>query len=588
MLGWAGTGWLLSQGPVLSPSPCHLVTLSHCHLLALFPRGDGFYFDPVKLLLVAGVYLAWVRVCWWVDQDARALKQKPRFWNPLVLAGGLLGLLMVWLVPFFPVSFGFLVLFCVGPALVYVSKRNEAVDPEDRVLTIRHLRELGRRWLRLPGKADAGPAKTSKGVAVRFISKSGGREQDASRAAQAHGSTGYQAALDLVHEAVDKRATDIHLEPTKDDLAVRLRIDGIMRGSEAFSRDVGDAVLNIFKVLADMDITEKRKPQDGSFSAEVQGDGDGGEGKRLIDFRVATAGSVAGEKMVMRLLDRSRRVDSLSQVGMRDRIRDEVRRVVAQPHGMLIVCGPTGSGKSTTLYACLSEIDRYQKNVITLENPVEYQIDNVTQIEVNPKAGKTFAGELRSILRQDPNVIYIGEIRDQETAEIACQAAQTGHMVFTTLHANDTSSALQRLADLGVKPALVASAVSGVLGQRLVRVLCPKCKKKYRPDADRLRKLNLPADKIKFFYGPARTSEEEPDGEPQCRYCGDACYRGRTGVFELLVVTDKIRELIREGLNVDAIRQEAVKAGMRPLYEDGLRQVIEGETSIQELLRVCK
>src|SRR5262249_57288267 len=219
--------------------------------------------------------------------------------------------------------------------------------------------------------------------------------------------------------------------------------------------------------------TEKRKPQDGSLSARVNG--------RNIDFRVATAGSVVGEKLVMRILDTSRQIIDLTELGMRDRLREQIRAIAQQPHGMLIVCGPTGAGKSTTLYACLEEIDRYQKNVITVENPVEYQIANVTQIEVNPKAGKTFATELRSILRQDPDVIYIGEIRDQETAEIACQAAQTGHMVFTTLHANDTVTAIGRLIDLGVQPFMIASALSAVLGQRLVRVLCPKCKVKYRP-----------------------------------------------------------------------------------------------------------
>ncbi|HEY7309341.1 MAG TPA: ATPase, T2SS/T4P/T4SS family, partial [Gemmataceae bacterium] len=230
----------------------------------------------------------------------------------------------------------------------------------------------------------------------------------------------------------------------------------------------------------------------------------------------------------------------------------------------------------------------YQKNVITIENPVEYHIDNVTQIEVNPKAGKTFASELRSILRQDPDVIYIGEIRDQETAEIACQAAQTGHMVFTTMHANDTVTALARLIDLGVQPFMVANAISAVLGQRLVRVLCPRCKQRYKPNADMLRKANLPADKIKFFYRPAEHKGGDEEGEaPPCEYCGGTGYHGRTGVFELLDLNDAIRNMLRENPNFNAIKQEAVKNGLKYLQEDGLRQVIEGRTSIQELLRVC-
>jgi type II secretory ATPase GspE/PulE/Tfp pilus assembly ATPase PilB-like protein len=302
---------------------------------------------------------------------------------------------------------------------------------------------------------------------------------------------------------------------------------------------------------------------------------------------------VAGEKLVMRILDPSRQIVDLSELGMRDRLREQVNVVTGQPHGMLIACGPTGAGKSTTLYACLNEIDRFQKNVITIENPVEYRIENVTQIEINPKAGKTFATELRSILRQDPDVIYIGEIRDQETAEIACQAAQTGHMVFTTLHANDTVTAILRLIDLGVAPFMVADAVSAILGQRLVRLLCPKCKVKYKPNPEMLRKANLPVDKIKFFYRPPESpgegQEDAGDGEPTaCKHCGGTGYYGRIGIFELLVFNDRIRDLIRENPNQNAIRQEAIKNGLKFLQEDGLRQVIDGKTSIPELLRVTK
>jgi type II secretory ATPase GspE/PulE/Tfp pilus assembly ATPase PilB-like protein len=273
---------------------------------------------------------------------------------------------------------------------------------------------------------------------------------------------------------------------------------------------------------------------------------------------------------------------------MREKLREAIRALVTQPHGLFIVCGPTGAGKSTTLYACLAEIDRYQKNVITVENPVEYHISNVTQIEVNPKAGKTFASELRSILRQDPDVIYVGEVRDDETAEIACQAAQTGHMVFTTLHANDTVTALGRLLDLGVQPFMVASSVSAVLGQRLVRVLCPKCKVRYKPNPEMLRKANLPADKIKAFCRPPRPEDSGDQPPPVCAYCMGTGYRDRTGIFELLVVTDGIRELIKDNPNLDAIRQEAVKGGMIYLQQDGMRLVIEGQTSIDELLRVSK
>jgi type II secretory ATPase GspE/PulE/Tfp pilus assembly ATPase PilB-like protein len=571
-----------------------------------FPRGPGFYFHPLKFLLILIIYFCWIRTVWWVSLDCRVTKMPAGMWNSLIFGSGVLGLLIVWLLPIFWLSFPVLVLLYVAGSLTYVGLRNEKVEPERRVLTPRHLRILANRWLRLGLKIDQ--EQLDQPIPLRFIGKSAdSREVDGSRVAQAQGSRGYQAALEMVYEAIQLGATDIHLEPTKEEMTVRYRIDGILQATSPFGRPMGDAVINIFKVLADLDITEKRKPQDGSFSAEVTEDkplkkrkssgnlpvlvaeGERDKTTRQIDFRVATAGSVTGEKLVMRILDKSRQLAGLAQIGMREKMREEVRGLVTQPHGMLIVCGPTGAGKSTTLYACLAEIDRYQKNVITVENPVEYHIDNVTQIEINPKAGKTFASELRSILRQDPDVIYVGEVRDHETAEIACQAAQTGHMVFTTLHANDTVTALGRLLDLGVQPFMVASAVSAILGQRLVRVLCPKCKQRYRPNPDMLRKANLPVDKITHFFRPP----ERPEmilrkGDDVCPVCGGTGYRGRTGIFELLVMTDTIRALIRENPNLNAIRAEAVKSGMKYLQEDGLRQVIEGRTSIQELLRVCK
>jgi type II secretory ATPase GspE/PulE/Tfp pilus assembly ATPase PilB-like protein len=541
-----------------------------------FPRGPGFYFSLLKVAPLLLVYLVWVRTCWWVDHDVRKLDLSRETWNLTLFGCGVLGLVAVWLLPWFWVAFVVLLGLYLAPSLAYVNLRNGMVPDDKRVLTWAHLGQL------LGGRRRKEDEEEEKGVPLRFIGKSFNQsEEDTARVKRAEESKGYKAALQMVYEAIEMRATDIHLEPTKEEMSVRFRVDGLLVPTAPFSRHMGDSVLNIFKVLAALDITEKRKPQDGSFSAVAEG--------RPVDFRVATAGSVAGEKLVMRILDKERQIIDLTLLGMRDRMRERIDYIVEQPHGLFVVCGPTGAGKSTTLYACLSEIDRYQKNVITVENPVEYQIDNVTQIEVNPKAGKTFASELRSILRQDPDVIYIGEIRDQETAEIACQAAQTGHMVFTTLHANDTVTAIGRLIDLGVQPFMIASALTAVLGQRLVRLLCPDCKVRYKPDPEMLRKANLPADKIKFFYRPPPPPEPEDGGEPEvCENCGGTGYRGRTGIFELLEITDRVRDLIRENPNLNAIRHEAVKNGMKYLQEDGLRQVIEGKTSIQELLRVCK
>jgi type II secretory ATPase GspE/PulE/Tfp pilus assembly ATPase PilB-like protein len=557
---------------------------------AAFPRGPGFYFHLGKLLSGAVVYLVWVRACWWVDRDAKRLKLPAPTWNLLMLLAGVVGMFALWTFPW-GIGLPLLLVLSWGAALGYVVVRNEAVPVDQRVLTPRHLRELAGRWVRLSREPKApateeGKQPRKRAIPLRFIGKSvGGRAEDPNRVRRAEESRGYQKALEMVQDALDARASDIHLEPTRDEMFLRFRIDGVLETAGTWGRALGDSILNIFKVLADLDITEKRKPQDGSFGAVAGAGPSGGAGERELDFRVSTAGSVVGEKMVLRILDRSRQVSNLSQVGMRGKLREQVHAIVTQPHGMFIVCGPTGAGKSTTLAAALSEIDRYQKNVITLENPVEYTIANVTQIEINPKAGKTFATELRSILRQDPDVIYLGEVRDQETAEIACQAAQTGHMVFTTLHANDAVTALGRLLDLGVPPFLIASAVSAVLGQRLVRILCPRCKERYKPNADLLRKANLPADRIKYFYRPPEGAGE---GKHSCKHCNGSGYRGRTGIFELLVITDPIRGLIRENPDLDAIRREAVKAGMTYLQEDGLRQVIDGETAIQELLRVCK
>jgi type II secretory ATPase GspE/PulE/Tfp pilus assembly ATPase PilB-like protein len=549
-----------------------------------FPRGPGFYFSLPRLVILIAIYLLWVSTCAWVDRDSRTLNLSPATWNGLMLGGGICGLVVVWLLPWFLVSVLLLVALYLAPSLAYVNYRNHRVPEENRVLTDDHLREVFRGLFKGSGERKARKEEgMARGVPVKFIGKSFNQlDEDPNRVARAETSRGYKVAREMIYEAIEHRATDIHLEPSKEEVAVRFRVDGILQVTDPFSRGLGESVINIFKVLSNLDITEKRKPQDGSFSAQVE--------DRIVDFRVATAGSVLGEKMVLRILDRSQQVASLTQLGMRERMQEQLGRVLSQPHGMLIVCGPTGSGKSTTLYACLGEVDRFQKNIITIENPVEYQLENITQIEIQAKAGKTFANELRSVLRQDPDVIMIGEIRDPETAEIACQSAQTGHLVLTTLHANDAVTALGRLIDLGVQPFMLGSAISAVIAQRLVRLLCPECKVRYKPNPDMLRKANLPADRIKYFYRPPEPDERKGPGgeETVCEHCGGSGYHGRTGIFEMLLITDRLRELIRDKPNLSAIKQEAVKDGMRYLQEDGLRQVIEGNTSIQEILRVSK
>ncbi|WP_435021923.1 GspE/PulE family protein [Tundrisphaera sp. TA3] len=552
-------------------------------LLAQSPtmaRGPGMYLNLFKFVPVLCIYLLWAWTTNWVDSDCRDLAN-PRFemWNSIIFASGVLGLALIWAIPFYAVGIVLLLLSYFVPLFTYIYIRNQTVPDMDKVLTPYHLGEVANDLMNKVGmrgifnKSDTGTSKT--GPPITFVGKSQGSSKvDHGRVAQAEESKSYMSAKELVYDAVLRRATDIHLEPTPEQLSIRYRIDGILHAAEPFDRATGDAVLNVFKVLAALDISEKRKPQDGSFGAKLEG--------REVDFRVATSGSKSGEKMVMRILDNASAVGRLDEVGLRSKLVTEIRNLVTQPHGMFLCCGPTGSGKTTTLYACLREIDRFQKNIITVEDPIEYHLDNITQMEINTKSGQTFAGSLRSILRQDPDVIMIGEIRDQETATIACQAATTGHMVFSTVHSNDTITALFRLLDLGVEPFMIASALTAVLGQRLVRQLCDTCKEPYKPKPEFLKKANLPADKVDVFYRKP-TEPQQP-----CPQCGGTGYLGRTGIFELLVVTESMRDLIRENPSINAIKAEARKNGMIYLQEDGLRQVIQGKTSIDELLRVVK
>jgi type II secretory ATPase GspE/PulE/Tfp pilus assembly ATPase PilB-like protein len=554
-----------------------------------FPRGPGYYFDPFKLGALALCFLGWIKVCAWLDLDAHRVKIDGVFWNGMVLLAGLAGFLVIWIAGNFWIAAILFWLMVGAPVYWYATVRNRRVPEDDRLFTQAHFQRLYRRLGERSKKADA--EEQHEGFPIKFMSRSTtGESEDTGRVERVQQSKGYKAALEMVWGAIQKRATDIHLEPTANEMPVRFRVDGIMTNSKPFTRPMGDAVVNILKVLCNLDITEKRKPQDGSFSAQVE--------NRVVEFRVATAGSVVGEKLVMRLLDSSAQLADLGHVGMTETMQTQIRDVITKPHGLFLVCGPTGSGKSTTLYACLHEIDRFQQNVITVENPVEYRLDGVTQIEVNPKAGKTFASELRSILRQDPDVILIGEIRDKETAEIACQAAQTGHLVFSTVHANDSVTAIARMIDLGTPPFMLSSALMGILSQRLVRRLCKKCRKRVKPSAETLKKMKIDADAVRYLYrafdpvedAPKKDDDEDDEETPAkvCEACGGTGYHKRTGIFDLLIVNDKIRELIHENPNIPEIRQVATAAGLKTLFEDGSRLVIEGETSIQELLRVSK
>jgi general secretion pathway protein E len=576
-----------AQGPTATAAPVAVATRDSSTFPPFpgaFYRGShpsrpdliGYYFHTVMLAYLIALFVLWVWTANWIDIDANELKVSPQRWNSVFLFSGVLGFVGALCVPNWFLSFLLMSAGYAIPMGIYVAERNKRVPDSGKVLTPRHIRSVTLRLLsRLGVNVGTKEARSvSGGPPIRLIGKSGKGAGEVDRSRQVESSSGYIAARELIYDAILRRTTDIHLEPKESEMSVRLRVDGVMYPAESFDRSTGDALVNIFKVLSAMDITERRKAQDGSFRAEMEG--------RTIDFRVATQGLQGGEKMVIRILDKGATAKTLIDLGMRKQLVEQMQAIVSQPHGMFLTCGPTGAGKSTTLYAALQEINAYENNIITVEDPVEYKMPNVTQIEINSKAGQTFATALRSILRQDPDVVMIGEIRDSETAKISCQAANTGHMVFSTIHANDTIAALFRLIDLEVEPFLLASSISAILGQRLVRKLCVDCKEAYKPSADLLQKIGLPADKVDKFYRPPT----KPEGT--CPACNGLGYVGRVGVFELLVITDRLRDLIRETPNMTAIKAEARKNGMLYMKEEGLRLVVKGTTSIDELLRVVK
>jgi len=370
--------------------------------------------------------------------------------------------------------------------------------------------------------------------------------------------------------AVREGASDIHIEPGEDNLLVRFRIDGVLHKRFAFSTRLASAVVSRVKILSDLDISERQRPQDGRIQLKM--------GERELEFRVSILPVYYGEKVVMRILDRASVRVSLEDLGFSPRNLALFESMIRQPNGIVLVTGPTGSGKSTTLYAALNAINSIEKNIVTVEDPVEYQIPLINQVGVNPKRGLTFAGALRSILRQDPDVIMIGEIRDPETGHIAGEAALTGHLVLSTLHTNDAPSSVTRLVEMGVAPFLLAPTLLGVLAQRLARRICPQCKAPYDPKPAEIAEAGAEAlvGKVTFYRGRG------------CGYCGGSGYRGRTGIHEVLKVDEAIRDLILERASTGQIRRAAQANGLRDLRFDGLRKVVAGVTTLEEVIRVTK
>lgn len=368
----------------------------------------------------------------------------------------------------------------------------------------------------------------------------------------------------IIRQAIDERASDIHIEPYKDRISLRYRIDGALYDIPPPAKHLHLPIISRIKILAKMDIAEKRLPQDGAFMVRSE--------NRVIDLRVSTVPTVYGEKVVIRLLDRSQLPLELMQLGFEQKQLEDFRKAISAPYGMVFITGPTGSGKTTTLYAALNEINNPHKNIITIEDPVEYRIDGINQVQVKPDIGLTFATALRSFLRQDPDIMMVGEVRDLETAQICVRSALTGHLVLSTLHTNDAPSTLARLIDIGVEPYLLMPSLLLVVAQRLVRKLCPECKEAYEPNQEKLGRIKLNTDLI-----------YRPKG---CDKCNQIGYRGRIAVLEVMLISEDITRLVLESSPLIKIREAAKAQGMDSLWESGLKKVEKGITSLEEVMAI--
>ena len=375
----------------------------------------------------------------------------------------------------------------------------------------------------------------------------------------------------IVMEALKRRASDIHLEAMEDQLRVRYRIDGILHDVSSPAKRFQAAIISRLKIMAELNIAERRLAQDGRIRMKIK--------DKDIDFRVSTVPTLYGESVVIRILDKSSILMSLEDLGFSREIYEKFNRLIARPHGIILVTGPTGSGKTTTLYAVLEKINSPEKKIITLEDPVEYQLSGINQIPIKPKIGFTFAAGLRSIVRQDPDIIMVGEMRDLETAEIAIHSSLTGHLVFSTIHTNDAPGGVTRMVDMGVESYLVSSAVEGIMAQRLVRRICPACKEEEKPDKRMVVEMNLTRDTdgdVTLYHGRG------------CEECNFTGYKGRIGIFELMLMNDEVRHMVLESAALTDLKEAAIKSGMKTLRKDGWEKALAGATTLEEIIRVTQ
>lgn len=371
----------------------------------------------------------------------------------------------------------------------------------------------------------------------------------------------------IISQGVEGRASDIHVEPQEKDLRVRYRIDGVLQEVMKSPKRVQAAIISRLKIMASMDIAENRKPQDGRAAMSVKGRG--------VDFRVATLPTIYGERVCLRVLEKDSILLKLDDLGFLPNCLSRFQSAFSKPYGAILVTGPTGSGKSTTLYATLNVLNTEGKNIVTIEDPVEYRLPGINQVQINSRAGLSFARGLRAILRASPDIVMVGEIRDHETAQIAIEAALTGHLVLSTLHTNDAPGAISRLTEMGIEPFLIASSIDCVQAQRLTRRLCPKCKEPYTPDAELVEAMGIKSDEPLTLYRPKG-----------CAKCNNTGYKGRVGLYEVMLMSEAIEKLTVERATADEIKRVAIEEGMLTLREDGIAKVVQGQTSYEEVLRV--
>jgi len=549
-------------------------------------RSDGFHMDIVKLLPALALFLIWIPTTWWVDDDGFDLDLEKRMaWSSAMVLSGIVGLLVLLLVPNVIVGIAVMALAYLVTTLAYVVHRNGQVGETDKVLSAYHFGELGNSFFGLLGARkkvfNRNKAAALAGVPVEFIGIDlNTKVMDMFRVARAQQNALFEEVQSLVYDAVRRRSTDIYLEPGQDGLQVRYRIDGILQMAEPFDAEAGPEVVDIVKTLCGMNVEDRRKPQEGTFSAKVEG--------RSIDARVASAGTKMGEKVAIRLFDKAQMVTKLEQLGLTTKEEEKFRAASEKDSGLILGVGPVGCGKSTTVYAFLRSMDPLTRDIKTLEEVVEQTIENIPAEEFNARSGETITDRLKSILRTDPQVVMLSDFKDDDLAAVALQAASTNRLILSSFTGTDAIKGIMQLVERGLSRDALASSLLLIFSQRLVRTLCEACKEPYQPKPEFLKKNNLPEDTEAFYRPPT---------EPQPQVCGDRMSRGecegngfvgRTGIFEVLEITDPIREIILNNPTEAALRAAAAQQRMTTLPRNGLRLVLEGRISIDELMRAMK